>query len=50
MSKEHANLFYIFQKDHAAHPMPPCFLEQLQQVLSKMVFPEKKKSKNNSKP
>ena len=49
MSKEHANLFYIFQRDHAAHPMPPHFVEWLQQVLSDLFSPEKEKPKNNSK-
>lgn len=49
MNKEHSNLFYIFQKDHAANPIPPHFLERLQQVLSNMFSPEKEKTKNNSK-
>lgn len=49
MSKEHANLFYIFQRDHAAHPMPPHFVERLQQVLSDLFSPEKEKQKNNLK-
>ncbi len=49
MSKEHCNLFYIFQRDHAAHPIPPHFLERLQQILSDLLSPEKEKSKINLK-
>lgn len=49
MNKEHCNLFYIFQRDHAAHSMPPHFLERLQQVLSNMFSPEKEKSEKISK-
>lgn len=45
MSKEHCNLFYIFQGDHAAHPMPPHFLERLQQILSDLLSPKKKNPK-----
>lgn len=47
MSKEHCNLFYIFQKDHAANPIPPHFLERLQQALSGLFSPDKEKAKNN---
>ena len=49
MSKEHCILFYIFQRDYAAHPMPPHFLERLQQVLSNMFSLKKEKLKNISK-
>lgn len=48
MSKEHCNLFYIFQKDHAAHPMPPHFLERLRHALADMFSREKEKPQNSS--
>lgn len=49
MRKEHCNLFYIFQKDRAANPIPSHFLERLQKTLSGFFSPEKEKSKNNVK-
>ena len=33
MENKHYNLFYIFQTDRNEHPIPPHFLQQLQEKL-----------------